>query len=62
MGQAIWWVLMTFKQWGVAGIMALNMNIPLTVGSDGMSIAVTITAGLCLILLFINLVDKGGRG
>lgn len=53
---------MTFKQWGVAGIMALNMNMPLTVGDYGMDTAVTIAVGLCLILLFINLVDKGGRG
>ena len=58
MGQAVWWILMTFKQWGVASIMALNMNIPLTVGSVGMDLAVTIAVGLALVLLFINLVDR----
>lgn len=49
---------MTFKQWGVASIMALNMNIPLTVGSVGMDLAVTIAVGLALVLLSINLVDR----
>ena len=58
MGQAVWWIALTFKQWGISGIMALNMNMPLTVGDYGMDLAVTITVGLALVLLFINLVDR----
>ena len=49
---------MTFKQWGISSIMALNMNTPLTVGSDGMDLAVTIVTGLALVLLFVRLVDR----
>ena len=58
MAAGIWFALMTFKQWGISSIMALNMNTPLTVGSDGMDLAVTIVTGLALVLMFVHLVDR----
>ena len=58
MGQAVWWTVMTFKQWGISGIMALNMNMPLTVGDYGMDIAVTIAVGLALVLMFVHWIDR----
>ena len=49
---------MSIKQCGISGIMALNMNTPLTVGDDGMDLAVTIIVGLALVLLFVRWVDR----
>lgn len=52
---------MTFKQWGMATIFSLSMNTPLTVGSYGMDLAVTIVTGLGIVLLFVRLVDRSGK-
>ena len=58
MAAGIWFAAMTLKQWGISSIMALDMNIPLTVGSDGMDLAVTIVTGLALVLMFVHWIDR----
>lgn len=52
---------MTFKQWGITTILAGYMNTPLSVGEFGMDLAVTVTVGLALVLLFVALCDRRGR-